>query len=258
MQAPNRKILLTFILGFLVLASLTAVIMKFKGQTNEKTVAIESEATSPENSAFHDTQDSLHGNDHKAGAYFDQEERWEAFLKTELDWKKPVGPQVEAFRVKYGVPVVIWGEGEDAIPDYKIGPHPCGKIKTIFTGSLNSPDGKPFLLGRVLEIKDKKITNTWRLPIDEVPLAIERENILIDYSVTLESNSTILQMTIQPNGQFIIEDKKFEDTFSPESYLECPQFEGDSELRSDFTRCYEYQDISNKEKRLLVFEQPCT
>ena len=258
MMHLNRKILLSLVIGFLVLAILPALIIRIKKNSIKKVSETEIKNALIDGSSSNDNSESPHESDYIGGNFATQAEKWETFLKTELDWKNPLGPQVDTYRSNNGVPLTIWGEGEDSVTDYKLGPHPCGKIKTIFARALSGPNGKPFALGKALEIKGQKIARTWLLPIDEVPMATDGENVLIDYPISSETGSAMLQMSIQPTGNFKIEEKKADFSFNPEKYIECPPFEGDSELRSDFTRCYEYDDLSTQEKRILVFEQPCT
>ncbi|MDZ4662154.1 MAG: hypothetical protein SGJ18_11110 [Pseudomonadota bacterium] len=258
MMRINRKFLLTLFIGFLVLASLPVLISKLKNNSNKTVSDIEIKSAPIEGSIPAESTETQHENDYMGGNFGEQAKKWETFLKSEVDWKKPIASQVDGYRANFGVPIIIWGEGEDSVTDYKLGPHPCGKIKTVFAGTLSDPGGKPFALGKALEVREQKIARSWLLPIDEVPLAVAGESILIDYPIASEGGSATLQMAIKTNGHFKIEEKKYNDTFNPEKYIECPPFESDSELRSDFTRCYEYEDLSTREKRLLVFEQPCT
>ncbi len=258
MARPNRKILLSLFAGFIIIALLPAIIIRLKKMPQKKMSDANMSSPVAESNPTSEAVENQHESDYLSGNYAAQAEKWEKFLNSELDWKKPIASQVEAFRISHGVPIIIWGEGDETVIDYKLGPHPCGKIKTVFADKLSSPSGKPFALGKALEVKDKKIIQTWLLPIDEVPLALDRDKVLLEYPVSSESGSAVIQLGIKTNGQFEFEEKQIEYHFSPEKYIECPAFENDAELRSDFTRCYEYEDLSTHSKRILVFEQPCT
>ncbi len=188
------------------------------------------------------------------GEFAAQFEKWNNFLDNEVDWSKPAASQIESYRNKNGIPVEIWGDTQDRFKDFRESIHPCGRSKTIFAKSMRSEAGQPFPVGKVVELKGGKIIISWPIPIDEVPLAISKDKILLDYKV----KDTTVAFAIYPDHSFKLEEKTAEYQFDPEKYITCPAFEGDTDILSDFTRCYEYRDLKSGDSRILLFEQPCT
>lgn len=127
--------------------------------------------------------------------------------------------------------------------------HACtGYVAKLVVHKIPSP-GKKFEGEKVIELSTEgSIVNIWYMPVDKIVLGVEGTYIISGFGgskkvLRINTDGTLKHVS-PPSIEF--QPKKCPPSVAKE-------FEG-----SAYIRCFEYQDLKSKERRLLAYQGPCT
>lgn len=190
-------------------------------------------------------------------------EKWDLLLAT-ADKNKTFLKDINEFKRKYGLLLEVsppTTKMDGPPPDRLEGESPSGTTWALFFKRVTG--FKCCLFDHVWEVgalDGKKKLQSWSVPLDASPLAIEGNELFIEYQLrgcTNESRGVTL--AIKPDGSFRVVDRKLPTLDESKKFLG-PLCTAPKMVfpESKFGVCSELEDLKNQKKRILVWETPMT
>ena len=177
-------------------------------------------------------------------------EVWEALVANETIRGQELTLNAQTILDNYGLPFEFWVDAEKT--SRKTDDHPCGSTITEFVKQIPLPGKRNEIEAeKVFEFDvSGKVLRQWPLPVDHVVIGIAGDALFIKIILL---GSRAIRVAVRPNGQLrVVEDSPL----LPEpSLIRCPKhYFG----KSDYERCWVYQDAISGKKRQISYQGPCT